>query len=98
MTTRHARAAEKRPQRSYFGCRSLAPSDRRRIYASLGARIGGPVPERAIVALMITTRLLSWRPRCMQPAEKRPLVLPLRGERTIDYTPLAGGLLARMTP
>jgi len=65
--------AEKRPLRSRFGRRGLAPSDRRRRNTSRGARIGGPVPDRATGGLVVPRNLLSWRPRCMEPAEKRPL-------------------------
>ena len=65
--------AEKRPQRYRFGCRRRAPSDRRRLQPSRGSIIGCPVHDSPTGRLVAPPPLLSCRPRCMEPAEKRPL-------------------------
>ena len=65
--------AEKRSQRSRFGCSGRAPSERRRFGPSRGVIIGGPVHDSATGGLVVPRLLLSWRPPFMEPAEKRPL-------------------------
>ena len=78
---RRVEPVEKRPLRFRFGCRGRAPSERRRLKPSRGVIIGGPVHDSPTKGLVASRPLLGWRPRWMQPAEKRPLVLPLRMQK-----------------